>query len=149
MALIPGTANDLHGVLDGYRKFLREKDLATAREKRTCTGRDGSSRIDATRATRPQMGGPQIVPFSTQLVTGNAVARIAGGDTSILPSVNSKCHFAVAVMVDEMVVRRATAEHWADTASRTNPIGNNTPMAVAKLAAGYVLVGSYPSPAYA
>jgi hypothetical protein len=24
---MPGTANDLHGVLDGYRKFLREKDL--------------------------------------------------------------------------------------------------------------------------
>ena len=27
---MPGTANDLHGVLDGYRKFLREKDLAPA-----------------------------------------------------------------------------------------------------------------------
>ncbi|MEN6495355.1 MAG: hypothetical protein ABFD16_13830 [Thermoguttaceae bacterium] len=27
---MPGTANDLHGVLDGHRKFLREKDLAPA-----------------------------------------------------------------------------------------------------------------------
>lgn len=27
---MPGTANDLHGVLDGYRKFLRERDLAPA-----------------------------------------------------------------------------------------------------------------------
>jgi hypothetical protein len=27
---MPGTANDLHGVLDGYRKFLREKDSAPA-----------------------------------------------------------------------------------------------------------------------
>ena len=27
---MPGSANDLHGVLDGYRKFLREKNLALA-----------------------------------------------------------------------------------------------------------------------
>jgi hypothetical protein len=27
---MPGTTNDLHGVLDDYRKFLREKDLAPA-----------------------------------------------------------------------------------------------------------------------
>lgn len=27
---MPGTANDLHGVLDGYSKFLREKALAPA-----------------------------------------------------------------------------------------------------------------------
>ena len=27
---MPGTAGDLHGVLDGHRKFLREKDLAPA-----------------------------------------------------------------------------------------------------------------------
>ena len=27
---MPVTANDLHGVLDGYRRFLREKDLAPA-----------------------------------------------------------------------------------------------------------------------
>jgi len=30
---MPGTANNLHGVLDGYRKFLREKDLAPAAQQ--------------------------------------------------------------------------------------------------------------------
>jgi hypothetical protein len=30
---MPGTTNDLHGVLDGFSKFLREKDLAPARHQ--------------------------------------------------------------------------------------------------------------------
>lgn len=27
-SVVPGTANDLQGVIDGYRKLLREKDVA-------------------------------------------------------------------------------------------------------------------------
>ena len=30
---MPGTTNDLHGVLDDYKKFLREKDLAPAAQQ--------------------------------------------------------------------------------------------------------------------
>jgi hypothetical protein len=44
---MPGTANELHGVLDGYRKFLREKDLApAAHQPYLVRRRDGGSTLD-------------------------------------------------------------------------------------------------------